>query len=61
MASTYMAKPYYPAWLDNLADDVTGEGGARDGAIEGAAAVHSRLMLEKFAGTPLAERWSGTP
>jgi hypothetical protein len=28
VASTYMGKPYYPAWLDNLADDVTGEGGA---------------------------------
>ena len=25
MASTYLGKPYYPAWLDNLADDVTGE------------------------------------
>jgi hypothetical protein len=24
MASTYLGKPYYPAWLDNLADDVTG-------------------------------------
>jgi len=29
---TYMGKPYYPAWLDNLADDVTGEGAAWDGA-----------------------------
>jgi hypothetical protein len=28
MASIYMGKPYYPAWLDNLADDVTGEGAA---------------------------------
>jgi hypothetical protein len=28
MASTYLGKPYYPAWLDNLADDVTGEGPA---------------------------------
>jgi hypothetical protein len=36
MASTYLGKPYYPAWLDTLADDVTGEGGAWDGAIEGA-------------------------
>ena len=131
MASTYMGKPYYPAWLDNLDDDVTGEGGAWNGAIEGAAAVHevvvaarelyefqefhyagtcgensfledytssvgggvplyvivlvtfnadgkaqrlvvnhrprgsllllSRLMLEKFAGTPLAKHWEGTP
>jgi hypothetical protein len=117
-------------WLDNLADDVTGEGQAWDGAIEGAAAVHevvvaakeiyefqdfhyagscgessyledytssvrgaplhvivlvvfnaagkaqrlvvnhwprssvlvlSRAMLERFAGTPLAKHWAGTP
>ena len=31
-------KDYYPAWLDNLAaNDVTGEGTAWDGAIQGAA------------------------
>jgi hypothetical protein len=127
---TYMGKPYYPLWLDNLADDVTGEGPAWDGAIEGAQAVHevvvaareiyefqdfhyagpcaensfledysssvrgvplrvivlvtfnaagktqrlvvnhrprsavlelSRAMLERFAGTPLAKHWEGTP
>ena len=34
---TYMGKPYYPAWLDNLADDVTREGAAWDGAMQGAA------------------------
>ena len=37
---TYMGKPYYPLWLDNLADDVTGEGPAWDGTIQGAQAVH---------------------
>ena len=47
MASTYMGKPYYPAWLDNLADDVTGEGPAWDGAIEGAAAVHEVVVAAK--------------
>ena len=126
---TYMGKPYYPARLDNLADDVTGEGAAWDGTIQGAAAVHeavvaareiyefqdfhyagpcgensfledytssvrgvplyvivlvtfnaagqahrvvvnhrprssllllSRVMLERFAGTPLAKHWEGT-
>src|SRR6202008_2359652 len=31
---------YYPWWLDNLADDVTGEGAALQGAVEGAEAVH---------------------
>ena len=130
MASTYMGKPYFPAWLDNLAPDVTGEGPAWDGAIQGAQAVHevvlgakeiyefqefhyagpcaensfledytssvhgvplfvivlvtfnaagqaqrlvvnhrprsavlelSRAMLERFAGTPLAKHWEGTP
>jgi hypothetical protein len=131
VASTYQGKPYYPAWLDNLADDVTGEGPAWDGAIQGAQAVHevvvaakeiyefqefhyagpcgenrfledytssvgggvplyvivlvtfnaegkahrlvvnhrprssvlvlSRLMFERFAGTPLAKHWEGTP
>ncbi|MGW4093666.1 hypothetical protein [Nocardia sp. NPDC004750] len=130
MTSTYLGKPYYPAWLDNLADDVTGEGAAWDGAIQGAHAVHevvvaareiyefqdfhyagpcgensfledytssvrgvpihvivpvtfdaagkaqrlvvnrrprssvllsSRVMLERFAGTPLAEHWENTP
>ena len=130
MASTCLGKPYHPAWLDNLAADVTGEGPAWDGAIQGAAAVHevvvaakeiyefqdfryagpcaensfledytasvrgaplyvvvlvtfnfagqadrlavnhrprssvlllSRVMLERFAGTPLAKHWKGTP
>ena len=28
MASTYRGEPHYPAWLNNLADDVTGEGAA---------------------------------
>jgi hypothetical protein len=127
---TYLGKPYHPAWLDKLADDVTGEGPAWNGAIEGAAAVHevvvaareiyefqdfryagpcgdygfledyessvrrvplrvivlvtfnaageavrlvvnhrprsavlemSRAMYERFAGTPLAKHWEGTP
>ena len=47
MASTYLGKPYYPAWLDNLADDVTGEGPAWDGAIQGAAAVHEVVFAAK--------------
>ncbi|MBV9047220.1 MAG: hypothetical protein JOY58_03070 [Solirubrobacterales bacterium] len=32
---------YYPVWLDNLADDVTLEGAAMNGAARGAEAVHS--------------------
>ena len=47
MASTYLGKPYYPAWLDNLAEDVTGEGPAWDGAIQGAAAVHEVVVAAK--------------
>ena len=127
---TYMGREYYPQWLDNLADDVTLEAAAMDGAAQGAKDVgavlvvarqqyenqvfsyagpcgdygfvedytaevrgvptrvivlvtynaagqtqrivvnhrprsallsFSRLMLEKFAGTPLAKHWEGTP
>ena len=35
---------YYPAWLDNLADDVTLEGSMMDGAVQGAEAVRSVLV-----------------
>ena len=34
-------KDYYPAWLDNLADDVTVEGSLLDGAAQGAEAVRT--------------------
>ena len=34
---------YYPAWLDNLADDVTVEGSLLDGAVQGAEAVRTIL------------------
>jgi hypothetical protein len=127
---TYMGKPYYPVWLDNLADDVTLEAAAMDGTAHGIQDVRSivvtarevyddqefnfaeavgdygfvedyttairgvrtnvvvwvtfngigqtqrivvnhrprsalmsfsRLMLEKYSGTPLAKHWEGTP
>ena len=32
---------YYPAWLDNLADDVTVEGSMMDGFVQGAEAVRT--------------------
>ena len=35
---------YYPVWLDNLAGDVTLEGSAMDGFIQGAAAVRTVLV-----------------
>jgi hypothetical protein len=31
---------YYPWWLDNLAEDVTGEGAAMQGIVHGAENVH---------------------
>jgi hypothetical protein len=34
-------KDYYPAWLDNMADDATVEGSMLDGAVQGAEAVQS--------------------
>jgi hypothetical protein len=36
-----MGGPYYPWWLDNLADDATLEGAAMNGAAQGAEAVRS--------------------
>jgi len=38
---TYMGGPYYPWWLDNLADDATVEGAAMNGAAQGEEAVRS--------------------
>ena len=35
---------YYPAWLDNLADDATVEGSLLDGAAQGAEAVRSIVV-----------------
>jgi hypothetical protein len=52
-------KDYYPAWLDNMADDVTVEGSMLDGAVQGAEAVRSVVLTirslydrqeHKFAG-----------
>jgi hypothetical protein len=35
---------YYPAWLDNLADDVTLEGSMMDGFVQGAEGVRTVLV-----------------
>src|SRR5215212_9364792 len=35
------AREYYPWWLDNLADDVTGEGAAIQGVLQGAENVRT--------------------
>jgi hypothetical protein len=35
---------YYPAWLDNLADDVTVEGSMLDGVVQGPEAVRTIVV-----------------
>jgi len=37
-------KDYYPAWVDNLADDVVLEGTLLDGTVQGAKAVRSIVV-----------------
>jgi hypothetical protein len=43
----YMGRPYYPLWLDNLADDVTGEGAAMQGVAQGAEAVRTIVVAAR--------------
>jgi hypothetical protein len=38
---------YYPWWLDNLADDVTGEGGFMEGYAEGADNVRTIVLAAR--------------
>jgi hypothetical protein len=38
---------YYPAWLDNLADDVTLEASAMNGAVQGPDDVRSIVLAVK--------------
>ena len=44
---TYMGKPYYPSWLDRLADDATLEGAAMNGTAQGADAVRSIVVTAR--------------
>jgi hypothetical protein len=44
---TYMGKPYYPAWLDNLAEDVTLEAAAMNGTAHGPDDVRSILAIAR--------------
>jgi hypothetical protein len=37
-------KDYYPAWVNNMADDATVEGSMLDGVVEGADAVRSVVL-----------------
>ncbi|HEX6523772.1 MAG TPA: hypothetical protein VF070_27790 [Streptosporangiaceae bacterium] len=41
---TYMGKPYYPWWLDQLAANVTLEGAAMQGTGQGAEAVRTIVV-----------------
>src|SRR3954454_3625630 len=40
----YMGSPYHPWWLDDLAEDATGEGAAIQGVLEGAQAVRTLVL-----------------
>ena len=40
---------YYPAWLDNLADDVTLEGSAMDGFVQGPEGVRRIVVAIRTA------------
>lgn len=40
---------YYPAWVDNLADDATVEGSMLDGAVQGADAVRTIVTTIRAA------------
>lgn len=44
---SYLGRPYYPKWLDNLADDVTGEGAAMQGVAQGADAVRTIVVAAR--------------
>jgi hypothetical protein len=44
---TYMGTEYYPKWLDNLANDVTLEAAAMDGAAHGAEDVGAILVVAR--------------
>jgi hypothetical protein len=38
-------KDYYPAWVNNMADDATVEGSMLDGVVQGADAVRSVVLM----------------
>jgi hypothetical protein len=44
---TYMGGPYYPRWLDNLADDATGDGAAFQSRAQGADAVRAIVLAAR--------------
>jgi hypothetical protein len=50
---------YYPAWLDNMADDATVEGSLLDGAVQGASAVRSIVTTIRSIYDRQAHRFAG--
>jgi len=44
---TYLGRPYYPQWLDNLAEDVTLQGAAMQGTAHGAEAVRAIVVAAR--------------
>ncbi len=50
---------YYPAWLDNLADDATVEGSLLDGAVQGAEAVRSIVVTIRSLYDHQAHKFAG--
>lgn len=44
---TYLGNPYYPLWLDNLADDVSLEAAAMDGVARGAEDVRAVMVVAR--------------
>ena len=52
-------KDYYPAWLDNMADDATVEGSMLDGAVQGAEAVRSVVLTIRSLYERQAHKFAG--
>jgi hypothetical protein len=52
-------KGYYPAWLDNLAEDAVLEGSMLDGAVQGAEAVRSVVTTIRSLYDRQAHKYAG--
>ena len=52
-------KDYYPAWLDNMADDATVEGSMLDGVVQGAEAVRSVVLTIRSLYERQAHKFAG--
>ena len=50
---------YYPAWLDNMADNATVEGSLLDGALQGAEAVRSIVVAIRSSYDRQAHKFAG--